>query len=88
MREVILDNPVQPEIRVQTRNDFISMILSQKKSYAPYQETSIVMSLSQLEKLVAAQQSVHPTASGIGMLARFGHWLVRLGWCLIQNGGG
>jgi hypothetical protein len=36
----------------------------------------------------AAEQSVQPTASGVGMRARLGHWLVSLGQSLIQNGGG
>ena len=35
----------------------------------------------------AAQQSVYPTASGVGMLARFGNWLVRVGQWFIQHGG-
>lgn len=44
------------------------------------------MSQSLEEK--AAEQSVQPTASGVGTRARLGHWLVSLGRFLIQNGGG
>ena len=36
----------------------------------------------------SAQQSVQPTAFGVGMRARLGHWLVSLGQYLIQNDGG
>ncbi|QIK38172.1 hypothetical protein GWK36_09495 [Caldichromatium japonicum] len=36
----------------------------------------------------AAQQNVQPTASGAGMRARIGRWLISLGQSLIQNGGG
>jgi len=36
----------------------------------------------------ASQQSVQPTAFGVGWRARLGNWLIRLGESLIQNGGG
>ena len=36
---------------------------------------------------IAAEQSVQLTASGVGMLARFGKFLVRLGWWLAKIGG-
>ncbi len=36
---------------------------------------------------VAAQQSVHLTAYGAGWLARFGHWLVGIGFYLCKIGG-
>lgn len=35
-----------------------------------------------------AEQSVHPTASGVGWRVRLGNWLIRTGESLIQNGGG
>jgi len=34
------------------------------------------------------RRRVHPTASGVGMRARFGNWLVRVGQWFIQHGGG
>ena len=44
-------------------------------------------SMSQSIENLSAQQSVQLTASGVGMRARFGNWLVRLGNQIAGNGG-
>ena len=51
-------------------------------------EWSTVVAFSWWLNKNAAEHSVHPTAFGVGMRARLGHWLVSLGQSLIQNGGG